>query len=247
MARDVKGTQIQPGTKTANKDAVLFTAGEAITADKICYASSAGARSLTLKLASSAAPATASGTLYVSTNGVASGHESKAYPVCTLTGVNTLAGSVGDPVYLSTAGGWSLTPGAVGRRIGTVIVDSATVGEILFNGHLDDGAIRTNGVTTVAMNDTAHALVLGTAGAAETQLISNLVICDPESAGASEDLTLPPEASCKGMVLFIFNSGGEGIVVKDDGGGTVCTLVTTEHCIIGCDGTTWRGGVVTAT
>lgn len=96
-------------------------------------------------------------------------------------------------------------------------------------------------VTTVDMADAAHALVYGTAGAGQTKLLGNLVVCDPNSGGASEELTLPPEATSVGVMLMIVNSGGEGIVVKDDGGGTVITLDTAQHGLIFCDGTTWRG------
>jgi hypothetical protein len=96
-------------------------------------------------------------------------------------------------------------------------------------------------VTTVAMADAAHALVLGTAGAGETKLVGNVVFVDPESGGASEDLTLPAEASSDGLVLFIFNTGGEGVVVKDDAAGTVITLDTAQHGIVACNGTAWRG------
>lgn len=102
-------------------------------------------------------------------------------------------------------------------------------------------------VTTVAMADAAHALVLGTAGAAETQIIGNIIFCDPDSAGASEILTLPAEASSAGMLLIILNTGGEGIVVNDDAAGTIITLDTAQHGLVACDGTTWLGfmGAVT--
>lgn len=55
----------------------------------------------------------------------------------TLTGQNTNAATVGDPVYLSTtAGGWALTaPDGAGfciQQVGVVSVKSATVGEIVF-------------------------------------------------------------------------------------------------------------------
>ena len=55
-----------------------------------------------------------------------------------LQGVDTDAGSVSDPVYLSaTAGGWTLTaPSVAGGQdqiVGRIAVDSATVGEIEFN------------------------------------------------------------------------------------------------------------------
>ena len=53
-----------------------------------------------------------------------------------VTAVNTVAGAVGDPVYLSTAGGWTLTlpvPPASQQIVGRVAVVSATVGQIEFN------------------------------------------------------------------------------------------------------------------
>lgn len=239
--RDVMGTRILPGTKTAHKDAVLFTAGAAIDANDICYVSGAGARAVTLTSASSAAPATARGTLYVSKNAVASGHDSEAYAKCTITGVDTSAGAVGDPVYLSTGGSWSLTPGATARRVGTVAVVSASVGEIAFDGHFDDGGIWTSGVTTIDMADATHTLVLGTAAANQTQITGNVLFVDPSSGGASENLDLPAVAACKGMVLFIFNTGGEGIVVRGPGPVTVITLDTAQHGMVACDGSAWRG------
>jgi hypothetical protein len=103
------------------------------------------------------------------------------------------------------------------------------------------------GLQTIDMADAAHALVYGTAGAAQTKLVSNLLVVDPNSGGASEDLTLPPEATSTGVMLVILNSGGEGIVVKEDGGATVITLDTAQHGIVVCDGTSWRGfmGAVT--
>lgn len=94
---------------------------------------------------------------------------------------------------------------------------------------------------TIDMADAALAIVHGTAGAGEVKLTGNLLFVDPNSGGASEDLTLPPEATSSGLLLFIFNTGGEGIVVKDDGGGTVITLDTAQHGVVACDGTSWIG------
>lgn len=93
-------------------------------------------------------------------------------------------------------------------------------------------------VTTIDMADAAHALVLGTAGAGETKLLGNIVFCDANSSG-TEDLTLPTTASCDGMMLFIANTGGESIVVKNTAAGTVVTIPTTKNAWLACDGTTW--------
>ena len=97
------------------------------------------------------------------------------------------------------------------------------------------------GVTTIDMNDTGHAIVLSGAGAAETNLTGNVVFCDPNSGGASEILTLPAEAVSAGLVILIANTGGEGIVVNDDGAATIITLDTAQHGIVACDGTSWKG------
>lgn len=107
---------------------------------------------------------------------------------------------------------------------------------------------------TLDMADAQVALVLGTAGAGEVQLTSNVLYADANS-GATEDLLLPPEAESQGLVLIINNTGGEDIVVKDDGDAvTVTTLSPAETGIFVCDGAAsvagvagWRGGVVKTT
>lgn len=98
---------------------------------------------------------------------------------------------------------------------------------------------------TIGMNDAAVTLILtGTAGAGEVKLTSNTLIVDPE--GNNEDLNLPAEALCAGLELDIYNSGGEHIVVKDDGGSTIITIEDTEWGRVWCDGTSWVGKAVAA-
>jgi len=82
----------------------------------------------------------------------------EAVDVYRLTGQNTSAGAVGDPVFLgATAGGWTLTaPGGadqIKQVVGFVAVDHASTGEIIFRtdillapetvgtGGLQDGAV----------------------------------------------------------------------------------------------------------
>jgi hypothetical protein len=43
------------------------------------------------------------------------------------------------------------------------------------------------------------------------------------------------------MVLYIYNFGGESVVVQDDGSGAVDTIATTEIGVCFCDGTNWKG------
>ncbi len=68
-----------------------------------------------------------------------------------------------------------------------------------------------------------------------------VLILDP--ANATRDVTLPAEASSKGLMFFILNngSGSEILVIKDDGGSTIITLDFPDNGWVYCDGTTWRG------
>lgn len=92
----------------------------------------------------------------------------------------------------------------------------------------------------IDMADAAHTLIVtGTAAAAQTRIESNVLYVDANSS-ATEDLTLPAEASSTGLLLFIYNSGGESIVVKSDAPATICTIATAKGAVLFCDGTTWR-------
>jgi hypothetical protein len=92
----------------------------------------------------------------------------------------------------------------------------------------------------IDMADAAHTLIVtGTAASAQTKIESNVLYVDANSSG-TEDLTLPAEASSTGLLLFIYNSGGESIVVKSDAPATICTIATVKGAVLFCDGTTWR-------
>lgn len=95
------------------------------------------------------------------------------------------------------------------------------------------------GVQTIDMADAAVALTAAT-------LTGNVLFVDPNSAGAAEDLKLPPEADCAGTVLIIVNTGGEHITVKDDAGTTTLVIIEdTETGIAVCNGTAWKAGHLT--
>lgn len=100
---------------------------------------------------------------------------------------------------------------------------------------------------TIDMADAQVALVLGTAGAGQVKLLSNILYVDANSS-ATEDLLLPPEASCTGLFVVIVNTGGEDIILKEDSDTTtLATISTTEIGIAFCNGTTWFGGVLKVT
>jgi hypothetical protein len=104
------------------------------------------------------------------------------------------------------------------------------------------GLFALNAAQVLDMNDTTVQLTVDTGALAGTLLTSNVLRVDPNSGGAGEDLELPPEAAAAGLVLWIYNTGGENIVVKDDSGvTTIDTIATTEFGFFLCDGTAWHG------
>lgn len=101
--------------------------------------------------------------------------------------------------------------------------------------------LRGHAPITLDMNDLAHTLVRQHNGVVATTLLDgNLLLVDPNSSGASENLLLPPEGECEGLVLFIFNTGGESIAIQNDAGGAIVTLETGLAAILSCEDTTWR-------
>ncbi len=104
------------------------------------------------------------------------------------------------------------------------------------------GLFALNTAQVLDMADATVQLTLDTGALAGTLLTSNIMRVDPNSSGAGEDLELPPEAAAAGLVLWIYNTGGENIVVKDDSGvTTIDTIATTEFGFFFCDGTAWHG------
>lgn len=135
-------------------------------------------------------------------------------------------GGAGGSITLTPGAGGATTGGAAGAR-GRVKVS----GSIFAFGNAQ----------TIDMADAAVVLTLVPGTPAGTNLTSNVLFVDPNSGQATENLDLPPEADCNGLVLFVMNTGGEGIVVRSDGGGTIITLDTAQHGLVACDGTTWFG------
>ncbi|MCZ6688248.1 MAG: hypothetical protein O7H41_01390 [Planctomycetota bacterium] len=71
-------------------------------------------------------------------------------------------------------------------------------------------------------------------------LLGNNLFVDPQSSGASENLLLPLEEHCVGLILWITNTGGEGIAVQNDSGGALGTIPSNGFGTALCDGTTWQ-------
>jgi hypothetical protein len=128
----------------------------------------------------------------------------------------------------------TLTPGTGGATTGGAV---GAIGQIKAA-----GLFALNAAQVLDMSDATVQLTVDPGSTAGTVLTSNIMMVDPNSSGAGEDLELPPEADVPGVVLWIYNTGGENIVVKDDSGGTtVDTIATTEFGFFFCDGTAWHG------
>ena len=134
----------------------------------------------------------------------------------------------------------TITCGAGGTTTGGVAGDPGRL-------KVAAGTVHFTDAQTIDMADAQVALTLNPGTPTGTLLTSNVLAVDANSAG-TEDLLLPPEADCNGLQIFIGNTGGEDILVKDDGDAvTVCTISTAESATVACDGTTWRGGVLKTT
>ena len=102
------------------------------------------------------------------------------------------------------------------------------------------GLLHFGDAQVIDMADVAVALTVNPVQTPGTLLTSNVLRVDANS-GATENLDLPPEDTMVGVLLLITNTGGESIVVRDDGGVTIDTVATAEFGMFYCDGVAWQG------
>lgn len=100
---------------------------------------------------------------------------------------------------------------------------------------------------TIDMADAAVTLTKDADATAGTYMSGNFLLVDPNSGGAAEILKMPAEADCPNALIFIKNTGGESITLQNDAAGAIDTVLTSELCILHCDGTTWTKASVTFT
>lgn len=96
------------------------------------------------------------------------------------------------------------------------------------------GRLKFAAATTVTMSNAAHALVLGTAGAGQTQLAGRHVKVTPGGTGLT--LTLPTAADCDGLELVILNAGSDTFTVA---GILTASVAQSKAAVAYCDGTYW--------
>lgn len=63
-----------------------------------------------------------------------------------------------------------------------------------------------------------------------------------DPGGSSRDVTLEAEANSAGLKREFINAAdaSENLVIKDDGGSTICTINQNEKARVYCDGSAWE-------
>ena len=111
---------------------LLFKDTETITKGDLVTITGSRNSHLEVQRADADSAALARNLIFVAEHGATIGQQVRVAAIYAIRNANTAAATVGDPVYLSgTAGGWSLTPGAIPITVGIVVVVSATVGVII--------------------------------------------------------------------------------------------------------------------
>ena len=165
--------------------------------------------------------------------------------------LNTNAGTVDDPVYLSeTAGGWTLTApsaaGSIDQIVGRIAVKSATVGQINWNIEAGDYDIGTNelqdkAVTLVKQADLARGSIY-TGQASNRPAALDL---KADGAIAIGDATDVNAAALTGSVSMT-NAGLTALVkgLEDDGHGAIgyvyCTGAVADTELVTINGRTYE-------
>lgn len=112
-----------------------------------------------------------------------------------------------------------------------------TATTLLATGNTTFGAVHRGQFQNVDMADAAHALVWVAAGAGETQVLSNVLLVDPNSSGADETLTIAPAAgaveSGRTAMLWIMNPGGENVICNG------VTIVPGKGAVFVSNGAGW--------
>lgn len=134
-----------------------------------------------------------------------------------MAAVQTFRNSAGTSLFDVDDSGNVTAAGAVsGASLSSAEVTGTLVTATIF-------ALTAAAPQSIDMADGAVELVYGiTAGAGQVAVTSSRLNVDPNSGGASEDLTI--DTTALGLILAIANVGGESIVIKSNGGSTLGTI-----------------------
>ena len=163
------------------------------------------------------------------------------------TGIGAGAGGDGGAIALTAGAGGTAGTGAAGAG-GDITLTAGAGGSVGSGTTGIPGAVVIGAgvlkqkVQTIAMSGATVTLTLDpTDPVLGTLLTGNILYVDAE--GGTPALKLPDEDDCTGIMLVIENTGGETILVQDDGAGAVVTLETANTAVCICNGTTWNGFV----
>ena len=132
---NLKQRLIKAGTDFNYSEGMKVKATAAITANQIVYADGYEGPFVTVSLADATALTTCSGRLMIAKHDIPLGEYGVVLPWKLVTGVNTNGMTDGNPVYLTTAGGWDdSAPGGGAETviIGSILTVHATTGGVLF-------------------------------------------------------------------------------------------------------------------
>ena len=207
MPGHIAGRMILPGTKTPGKNFLRFRATGTVATGNVVSCTGVNGAFLKAARASAAVAADVRGPLYMAAGPAASGSDFQAISQGVIENVDTSAGALGDPVFLSTAGGFSLTAVGFTRRIGTIIVVGTTDGQILFDGGLSAGSTIKSGIAAVAgaVNVTVTAATLaGSFGGKPVTATTNTgtTIHVLTAVWSTDDLVITFSASYTGDVTY---------------------------------------------
>ena len=153
-----------------------------------------------------------------------------AYRAAECENLNTSAGSVGDPVYLSgTAGAWTLTAPTTGSvwEVGVISVDHATTGSIKFNcpGIWEKfGSAEFNDTVTLGgliVSDATPDVEFKDTNASAGDVNASIVVNATDTGDGTEDVDVTFNQQINGALTAFLTADADGNITMGSGRGLV--------------------------
>jgi hypothetical protein len=134
----IRQEEVYPAANVPYAQAIEMVATAAVALNDIVVVDGVNGSIPKASPATAATAAGSDGQLFVALGAAALGAKFRAIPWRVVVGtsttaVNTGGSTIGNPVYLSTGGDWSLTAGAEPRIVGVVLTVDSSLGKILLN------------------------------------------------------------------------------------------------------------------